>query len=198
MVDKNVVGNLETVDTPVVSPLRRSFYNRLNLPPKVKIVSNNPTKVQESPLDARTPQEVLDYHGMYRDPSYYEENPDKMYMDLTQFDDYETYMNNLNAMKDTFSKLPIDIRAKFNHDPSRFFSYVGSKEFDIEQVMDDRTKANYRAIKAKEKAEMDHQAYLESDEYKNYVKKQVALQSYLEQQFELHQASLKKSNTDHT
>lgn len=198
MVNKDVIDNLEVVDTPVVSPLRRSFYNRLNLPPKVKIVSNNPTKVQESPLDARSPQEVLDYHGMYKDPSYYEENPDKMYMDLTQFDDYETYLNNLNSMKDTFSKLPIDIRAKFNHDPSQFFSYVGSGEFDIEQVMDDKTKANYRAIKAKEKAEKDHQAYLESDEHKNYIKKQAALQSYLEQQFELHQASLKNSHTDHT
>lgn len=196
MVDENVIDNVQISDTSVVSPIRRSFYNRLNLPPKIKIVSDKETKVQESPLDARSPQEVLDYHGMYRDPSYYEEHPEKMYMDLTQFDDYETHLNSINAMKEKFSKLPVEIRAKFNHSPQELFSFIGSKEFDIEKLMDGKTLNNYRQYKAKEKADADWQAYLQSDEHKQAVRDQALRAEFEKQQFEAYRAS--KANSQLT
>lgn len=137
----------------------RSYANRLNLPDKDTFISNNPTKVEESPLDARSPQEVLDYHGMYRDPSYYEQNPDRLYLDLTQFDDYETYLNNIRSMETKFMNLSPDVRARFNNDLSEFSSYVSKPDFDIYKVLDDKTKQAYDTYKAKLDAEKEFEAY---------------------------------------
>lgn len=189
MVEKNVSNISKDVHISDLSSVVKPFYNRLNQPPKVTIVSNKPTKVQESPLDARSPQEVLDYHGMYRDPSYYEENPDKMYMDLTQFDDYETCLNNINSMKETFNKLPIDVRARFNHDPSEVFKYINSSEFKIETLMDDKTLSNYKEIKAQQKYDSEYKAYLASDEYKQALANQQLMSEFNRRQFEAFKAS---------
>lgn len=154
----------------------KSFYNRNSLPPKKAFVSDKPTKVQESPLDARSPQEVLDYHGMYKDPSYYEQNPDRLYLDLTQFDDYETCANKLRDMKEKFDRLPIDVRARFNHNPEELFDYIRSDKFDIERVMDDKTSLAYKQFNARKEADVKMQEYLNSDSYKKVVAAQMAAQ----------------------
>lgn len=175
------VSNISKVsNTAALSSVVKPFYNRLNLPPKPVIVSNLPSKVQESPLDARSPQEVLDYHGMYKDPSYYESNPDKIYMDLTQFDSYETYLNKVNDFKDKFRNLPIDVQARFNHDPLEFGNYVSQKDFDITKLMDERTLMSYNAYKANEKARNDFEAYKNSAEYKKALS-EASLRAQFEQ-----------------
>lgn len=171
-------------NTADVSTVARTFHNRLNLPPKQICVSDNPTKVQESPLDARSPQEVLDYHGMYRDQSYYEKNPDKLYIDLTQFDDYETYLNKMNDIKDKFNKLPVDVRARFNHNVSEFCAEAMKSDFDITRAMDDNTKKAYDNYKATEKAKAERDAYLASDEYKKAQKESALRLQYEQAQYE--------------
>lgn len=123
--------------------MAKSFYNRLNLPPVISMKSTKPTALQEGPLDTKSPQEVLDANGMYREQSYYEKNPDKLYMDFTQFDDYETFLNKTKDMKSKFEKLPLDIRAKYNHDPLEFFKDIQKPEFKIESLMDDKMKKSY-------------------------------------------------------
>lgn len=194
MVNK-IDNSIKELDVIYPSSIEESrFYNGVNLPPKKAFVSNKPTKVQESPLDAKSPQELLDSHGMYRDPSYYEQNPDKLYLDLTQFDDYETYMNNVNLMKERFRKLPIDVQARFNHNPSELFEYVGSSNFDVETLMDEKTKLNYRSIKAQEKARADFEAFKKTDEYKKQIEDAILRSQYEAQKFAEFKAN--HTNTD--
>lgn len=183
-VSSQVAESLKTV---------KPFYTRLNQPPKPVMKSSKPTKVQESPLDARSPQEVLDYHGMYKDPSYYEKNVDKIYLDFTQFDDYETYLNNLNQMKANFQKLPLDVRARFNHSPEELFKFVGSSQFDIEKLMDDKTLDNYKRYKAEEKSKAEHDAYIKSKEYLQQVELSKYRAEYEKQQFD---AWMKQNHAD--
>lgn len=180
MVEEIDISKVENV----VNSKELRFYNDANLPPKPVFCSNNPTKVQESPLDARSPQEVLEYHGMYRDPSYYENNPEKIYMDLTQFDDYETYLNNVNSMKERFNNLPIDIRAKFNHNPAELFAYVQSKEFNVEKLMDDKTLNNYRKIKREEELKKKFEDYQKTPEYQQSLKDAQLRAQFAEKQYQ--------------
>lgn len=198
----NVSNVSKTGNTTILPSVVKPFHNRLNLPPKPVIVSELPSKVQESPLDARSPQEVLDYHGMYKDKSYYEENPDKIYMDLTQFDDYETYLNSIRDMKEKFSKLPIDVQARFNHDITQFSNYISSSNFDIEKLMDERTLQSYKSYKANEKAKQEFEAYKNSSEYKNALKEATLRAKFEDVQFnawkKAHQAELVEDTPKNT
>lgn len=168
------------------------YYNSANLPPKDAFVSSNPSKVQESPLDARSPQEVLEKYGMYRDQTYYGEHPDKLYLDLTQFDDFETSMNNIIRIRDKFDKLPSSVRAKFNNDISQFVDYCNSKEFKLEYLMDDRIKASYDKYKAEEKVKAEIKAYQQSAEYKSLEEEALLRKRFEEEQF----AAWKNSHSD--
>ena len=180
---------VDVSSTAVVDDLRiinqsLPYHTRLNPPQKVKFKSNKPTRVQESPLDARSPQEVLDYHGMYKDPSIYKENPQKIFADLTSFDDFQTAQNKLALAKSKFAELPIDVRARFNHDVLAFSNYVQGPDFNPEMVMDRDTVVAYRDYKKKEKAQQDYQKYLESDEYKAQVNEERLRKEYEQQRFE--------------
>ena len=112
----------------VIENTERVFYNYRHRPPKVQWHSDKPTKVQLSPLDAKSPQEVLEKYGMYKDNSALKE-PTPFYADLTAFDDYATSLCNIRDIKEKFKSLDIDIRAKFNHNVEEFCSYVTSKDF---------------------------------------------------------------------
>lgn len=187
---------VDVSSTPVADDLRiinqsLPYHTRLNPPKKVKFVSNKPTRVQESPLDARSPQEVLDYHGMYKDPSIYKENPQKIFADLTSFDDFQTAQNKLAQAKSKFAELPIDVRARFNHDVLAFSNYVQSPNFDPEMVMDQETVVAYREYKKKEKAQQDYEKYKESDEYKAQLRESQLRAQYEKEQYEAWKASKK-------
>lgn len=167
------------------------YHTRLNPPKKVKFKSNKPSKVQESPLDARSPQEVLDYHGMYKDPSVYTQNPSKIFADLTSFDDYQTAQTKLANAKSKFAELPVDVRARFNHDVLKFSQYVQSPNFDIENVMDDETVVAYREYEKQQKAQAEHNKYINSEEYKAQVAEQKLRERYEKEKYEAWKASQK-------
>lgn len=175
-----------------------SYYSSLNLPPKDAFVSLKPSKVQESPLDARSPQEVLEKYGMYRDQTYYGQHPDKLYLDLTEFDDFETSMNNIVRIRDKFDKLPASVRSKFNNDISQFVNYCSSKDFNLEYLMDDRIKLSYDKYKAEEKAKADFKAYQQSSEYKALEKEAMLRKRFEEEQFEAWKNNLSTPIVDHS
>lgn len=167
----------------MVKPTSSSFYNSLSLPPKLAFCSSKASKVQESPLDARSPQEVLEKYGMYRDETYYGKHPEKLYLDLTEFDDFETTMNNLISVRDKFEKLPSSVRAEFNNDLNAFVSYCKSSDFNIERLMDDRIKKSYKKYQAEQQAKKDFEAYQNSSEYKKLQKEAMLRKQFEEEQF---------------
>lgn len=163
---------------------KKNFYNSMNLPPKVKFNSKAPSSVQESPLDARSPQEVLQAHGMYRDDSIYSKNPEKIYADLSEFGDYESNLNAVCRMREKFNALDVDVRARFNHSVEEFTKYVTNSDFDINRVLTEKEQkklAEYKKEQANKKAYDD---YLNSDEYKQSVEESAMRAQYEKQRYE--------------
>lgn len=144
------------------------FYNYRNRPPKKVCCSSKASKVQESPLDAKSPQELMDRHGMYVDrASLKEVRP--FFADLTAFQSYEDNLNSVRNIKEKFMKLDVSVRAKFNHNPEEFCNYVTSKDFDIREVMTSDMYLEYQAVKSEEKALAEYEKYIKSDEYKKIL-----------------------------
>lgn len=162
----------------------KKFYNSNNLPPKVKFRSKKPSKVQESPLDAKSPQEVLQQHGMYKDESIYSKHPEKVYMDLSEFGDYESNLNANRRMLEKFNALDIDVRARFNHDVKEFTKYVTSSDFDINRVLTEKEQKKFAEYKKEEKAKKDFEEYLKSDEYKAQVQEDSYRRAYEQSRYE--------------
>lgn len=162
----------------------RLFFNSVHEPPKVVLCSSKPSKVQENPYDARSPQEVLDAYGLYRDPSYYEQNPDKVYCDFSNIPDFETLMNEKISIERKFRNLPLDVRASFNHDVSEFVQYVNSSSFDVERLLDEPSKKAYQSYKAELKAKEDFKKYQNSDEYKKLQQEASLRIQFENEQFE--------------
>lgn len=156
---------------------KRYFYNYRNRPPKVQWHSDKPSKVQISPLDAKSPQEILERYGMYKDNSALEQ-PTPFYADLTEFTDYATSLNNIRDIKEKFNSLDIDIRAKFNHNPQEFCDYVTSKDFDIREVMTKDMYERYMNVMQEEQQKQQYEEYIKSDEYKKDMEERAARQAY--------------------
>lgn len=133
----------------------KPYYNSQNLPPKPKTRISGVTMVQESPYDAKSPQEVLEKYGMYKDESVYAKNPEPFFADLTQLPDYETQLNNNKLLQSKFMKLDPEIRAKFNNNIHSFAKYCTSKDFDITHVLTKEQNIKYAEQQklAKNKAE---------------------------------------------
>lgn len=163
---------------------KRLYHTRLN-PPKVEAQKfTQPSKVQENPFDARDPQELLAQHGMYRDDSIYKQNPAKIYLDLTKFDDYQTSLNKKIQAEDYFNHLNVDIRAKFNHDPLKFAEYLGSDGFDMNEILTPDEKVSLKRYLDKQESERKYQEYLNSPEYQQSVKDFEEYSNYQKQQYE--------------
>lgn len=162
----------------------KNFYNSVNLPPKVKYKSNKPSKVQESPLDAKSPQEVLQQHGMYKDESIYSKHPEKVYMDLSVFGDYESNLNANRRMLEKFNALDVDVRARFNHDVKEFTKYVSSPDFDINRVLTVTEQKKFAEYKKEQNAKKEYEAYLKSDEYKAKVQEDSYRHAYEQARYE--------------
>lgn len=161
----------------------RVFFNYRHRPPKVKICSINPSKVQESPIDAKSPQELMDRHGMYIDrPSLKELKP--FYADLTQFESYEDSLNSVRNIKEKFMNLDVSIRAKFNHNPEEFCNYVQSKDFDIREIMTSDVYKQYEDEQKEIQAQKEYEKYLKSDEYKKEQEQNALRAQYEKEQFE--------------
>jgi len=178
-------------DNSVVQPVK-PFYNSLNLPPKPTISSSKPSKVQESPLDAKSPQEVLKQHGMYKEDSAYSKHPELIHADLTQFGDYESNLNAIRRMKEKFNCLDIDVRARFNHDVNEFTKYINSSDFDINKVLTEKEQKKYADYKAKQQKQAEYQSYLQSDEYKAEIQAHAQRQAYEQAKYEEWLASQQK------
>lgn len=167
----------------VTTPVAPVFYNYRHRPPKVTMCSKNPSKVQESPLDAKSPQELMDRHGMYIDrPSLKDLQP--FYADLTAFGSYEDSLNSVRNIKEKFMNLDVSIRAKFNHNPEEFCNYVNSKDFDIREIMTSDIYSEYQEYQKQLKAEKDFEKYKNSDEYKNAEQEYALRQQYEKEQYE--------------
>lgn len=165
------------------------YHTRLNPPSNVVFKSLKPSRVQESPLDARSPQEVLDYHGMYKDSSIYTKEPQKLFADLTSFNDYQTNLNELAIAKSKFQLLPVEVRARFNHDVLEFSQYVSKPYFDPEYLMDSETVKSYRKYKKEQEAKAEYEKYTQSSEYKAQIEEQKLRAEYEKQQYEAWKAS---------
>lgn len=165
------------------------YHTRLNPPKNIVFKSSKPSRVQESPLDARSPQEVLDYHGMYKDSSIYTKEPQKLFADLTAFNDYQTNLNELAVARSKFHDLPIEVRARFNHDVLEFANYVSKPDYDPEFLMDSETVKAYRKYKKEQQDKAEYDKYLQSAEYKAQVEEQKLRAEYDKQQYEAWKAS---------
>lgn len=162
----------------------KKFYNSNILPPKVKYCSKNPSKVQESPLDARSPQEVLQHHGMYKDESIYTKHPEKIYMDLSEFGDYESNLNANRRMQEKFNALDVDVRARFNHSVQEFTKYVTSNDFDINNVLTKKEQEKLAVYKEEQANKKKYEDYLKSDEYKQTIQESAMRAQYEKQKYE--------------
>lgn len=163
--------------------IERLFYNYRNRPPQVKCCSKNPSEVQESPLDAKSPQELLDKHGMYIDrPSLKDLQP--FYADLTAFQSYEDSLNSVRTIKEKFMNLDVSIRAKFNHNPEEFCNYVQSKDFDMREIMTADIYKEYEEQQKEEQALKDFEAYKKTKEYKDKIEEQALRAQYEKEQYE--------------
>lgn len=172
---------IESIIAPQATEL--VFYNYRNRPPKVKMCSIKPSKVQESPLDAKSPQELMDKHGMYIDkPSLKELKP--FYADLTQFQSYEQSLNSVRDIKEKFMSLDVSIRAKFNHNPEEFCKYLTSKDFDIKEIMTSDIYEQYKNDLERNKRLEEYNLYLKSDDYKKEQEEMKLRRQYEEEQYE--------------
>ena len=169
------------------------YHTRLNPPTNIVFKSSKPSRVQESPLDARGPQEVLDYHGMYKDSSIYTKEPQKLFADLTAFNDYQTNLNELALAKSKFQSLPVEVRARFNQDVLQFAQYISQPDYDPELVMDAETVKAYRNYKKEQEKKAEYDKYIQSDEYKAQQKEIKLRAEYEKQQYESWKASHKKT-----
>lgn len=170
-------------ENEVTTPIAPLFYNYRNRPPKVQMCSKNPTKTQESPLDAKSPQELMDKHGMYIDrPSLKDLKP--FYADLTQFQSYEDSLNSVRTIKEKFMNLDVSIRAKFNHNPEEFCNYVQSKDFDIREIMTSDMYKEYQDELDLQEQERLVNEYKMTDDYKKMVVENKLRDQFLQEQFE--------------
>lgn len=159
------------------------FFNYRHRPPKVKFCSQNPSKVQESPLDAKSPQELMDMHNMYVDrPSLKELKP--FYADLSSFSSYEESLNKVRLMKEKFNSLDINIRARFNHNPEEFCEYICSKDFDIKQVMTPEMYSEYKRELDGIESRKHMDKYLNSKEYLDKKKDDELRSQFEDEMFE--------------
>lgn len=155
---------------PAAASIKLPYYNRLNLPPKVKFKSDKPSEVFESPDEIRSPQDVMNAYGMYsRDTSMFPNNNSvPIYGDFSVFKDFSERANLVANCKSQFEALPSEIRAKFGNNINNFADYVNSSEFDYEYLMTDgykqkvwypeKERLENEAIRKKE--EFDYQSYL--------------------------------------
>lgn len=165
------------------------YHTRLNPPKNIVFKSSKPSRVQESPLDARSPQEVLDYHGMYKDSSIYTKEPQKLFADLTAFNDYQTNLNELALAKSKFQSLPVEVRARFNQDVLQFAQYVSQPDYDPEYLMDSETVKAYRKYKKQQEDKAEYDKYIQSAEYKKQQEESKLRAEYEKQQYEAWKAS---------
>lgn len=175
----------EKINESIIAPqaTERVFYNYRHRPPKVKICSNKPSKVQESPLDAKSPQELMDRHGMYVDrPSLKDLQP--FYADLTAFQSYEESLNSVRTIKEKFMNLDVSIRAKFNHNPEEFCNYIQSKDFDIREIMTSDIYSEYEQQQKELQSQKEYDKYLKSDEYKKEQEENALRAQYEKEQYE--------------
>lgn len=162
----------------------KPYHTRLNPPKQITQTFKQPSKVQESPYDARSPQEVLQQHGMYKDPSIYTQEPQKIYMDLTKYGDYQEMLNRTIDAKEHFNSLDVDIRAKFNHNPLEFANYLASPDFDVDNILTEKERKALRDYHDQLQQQEDYEKYIQSDEYKAALAEQEAYNAYRNQQFE--------------
>jgi hypothetical protein len=172
----------------------KRFYNSVNLPPRPKFCSKKPSKVQESPYDAKSPQEVLQQHGMYKDNNSIMERPEAFYADLTKLGNYEDCLNSMRDINDKFNQLDIDIRAKFNHNPDEFCRYVSSKGFEFESLLTDSQLKDYREHKKEVEQRKEYDNYIKSDKYKQDLEESVLRNKYEEEKYNEWKKSLKPIN----
>lgn len=142
------------------------YHTRLDKSKKIKLKITKPTKVQVNPYVAQSPQDLLARNGMYRDPSLYTRNPQKIYMDLTKYEGYQELLNKSIDAKNHFNSLDVDIKAKFNHDPLAFSKYLARPDFDINEILTKDEATALQRYLDDEKSKLEYNEYLKSDEYK--------------------------------
>lgn len=171
-------------ETPAGAVKNLPYHTRLNPPKKLGQVFKKATKLQTSPFVAKSPQDVLRQHGVYKDESIYKQNPAKIFMDLTQYKDYQTLLNQQNQAKRHFESLDVDIRAKFNHNPVDFANYLASSDFDVKEILTPDEYVSLQRYQAEEEAKEAWNKYIQTDEYKTQKAEEEAYQAYRKAQFD--------------
>lgn len=174
--------DVKIVETTEVKQSKK-FFNYRNRPPQVVLCSQKPSKVQESPLDARSPQELMDKYGMYRDKSALKDVT-PFYADLSSFNGFEDSLNHLRDIEEKFMSLDSEVRARFNHNPVEFCNYLQSKDFDIKRVMTDEQFEVYTRDLEDAKRQRDLDAYMKSKEYSEMLKEQETRRAYEQAKYE--------------
>lgn len=180
---KEIVKSTSTDDL-FIGDYVPKFYNSRKQPKGVVITSQKPSKTQISPLDCNSPQELLEKHGMYRDPSLYEKHPEKMYLDLTSLGDYQSNLQAVIDCKEKFMHLDPDVRNMFDNDVMKFVEHVNKPDFDITSVMNKKQKEAYSNYVAEEESKKAFEAYKNSDEYKQSIAEAKLRQEFEQSQFE--------------
>lgn len=178
--DSKIEGPIEVSTSVTSSP---KFYNSSNLPPKVIQKSELPSMTQLSPLDAKSPQDILDQHNMYRKESVYKKQPEMIYGDFTEIGDYESHLNKCIELENKFAKLDPEVRGRFNNSVLEFTRACRSKDFNIESVLTQPEVDSYREYKKRQEADAKHLEYLESPEYKALIEQSKLRQEYETQKY---------------
>lgn len=160
------------------------FYNSRRQPKSVIITSNKPSRTQISPLDCNSPQELLEKHGMYRDPSLYEKHPEKMYLDLTTLGDYQSNLQAVIDCKEKFMHLDPDVRNHFGNDIFKFVEHVQKPDFDITSLMNKKQKEAYSNYQKQEANKRAYEEYLQSDDYKRILDESRTRAQYEKEQYD--------------
>ena len=109
------------------------------------VVNTGDNMVFDNPLEAKSPQEILDLSGMRRrDDSMFPNNTNlPQYGDFSDFKDFGERVNLYLSCKDQFEALPSEVRREFGDDLSQFAKYVNSDNFDVTKIMSKSFRENY-------------------------------------------------------
>lgn len=164
-----------------------AYHTRSNPPVPQKMTFSKGPKTQIAQFD-NSPQEVLARHGMYQDDSIYKDNPSAIYADISGFPDLQEHMNSFIELQNKFVNMPIEVRARFNHNILNFANYikdgdVNSEDF-IKGLMTDSDFSALKKNKELEKIKKEDEDFLLSDEYKALVAEQSLFTEYQRENYE--------------
>ena len=174
IVDKDLLSDEETELAPAPLYVKHSIF-KPSFHQRKKVINTGENILFENPLEARSPQEVLEAYGIRRrDTSMFPNNSNlPSYGDFSEFIDLGDRVNVYLSCKEQFEALPSEVRKDFNNSLDEFTKYINSNDFDVTRLMSKEYKEKvYEPKLRKDKRDKAYAEYLKQkqDEEMNAVK----------------------------